>query len=321
MKSLLDIQQDIRNLELSVKEITENIRSIQSDIEEIRDSSDIGELDYEQIELLSRQIPFGEHPLERLDDGRSCRIYLELLLNIVRLDLEAENEINRLVFINWLRIQARLSWSLEELYKDCFTRGKELYYEFAEEVPTEYWNYFMVDSLIVANIGGKANLEILEYIVDLSTILGISKDNLLTFSLIARIVLCQNIDNINRTYMKNVQSCLKRYRFYVSDDVIKVSMEALRDIVVELHDDEVIEFRWKVWQMSKVEKGQLIAEYWKLKGSSVLRTVRPGEAEEIRATSSGMLFQFRDNNTYYGVIAHESDNKGSIKAWVKANRR
>lgn len=73
--------------------------------------------------------------------------------------------------------------------------------------------------------------------------------------------------------------------------------------------------------MSKVEKGQLIAEYWKLKESSMLRTVRPGEAEEIRATSSGMLFQFRDNNTYYGVIAHESDNKGSIKAWVKANRR
>ena len=44
MKSLLDIQQDIRDLELSAKEITKSIRSLHTDIENIRDSSDIAEL-------------------------------------------------------------------------------------------------------------------------------------------------------------------------------------------------------------------------------------------------------------------------------------
>lgn len=314
MKSLLDIQQDIRNLELSVKDITENIRSIQSDLEEIRGSSDVGELDYEQIELLARQLPFRKHPLDKLEDGRSCRIYLELLLNIVRLDLEAENAVNRLVFINWLQIQARLSWSLEELYKDCFTRGKELYYEFVEVVPTKYWNYFIVDALIIANIGGKANREILEYIVDLSTILGISKDKLRISSLIAQIVLCQNIGDINITYTPDVMEYLKKYRFYISDDIIKMSMEAMRDIVVELRDDEVKEFRWKVKQMSMVEKGELIAEYYMGYGWEKRKMIH-------RATSSGKLFQFRNNNTNYGVIAYEADDKDSIRAWVKANRR
>ena len=92
MKSLLDIQQDIRDLELSAKEITKSIRSLHTDIENIRDSSDIAELDYARIEMLSRQLPFGKHPLNKLEDRTCCKIYLEMLLNIVCLDLESENQ-------------------------------------------------------------------------------------------------------------------------------------------------------------------------------------------------------------------------------------
>lgn len=219
MKSLLDIQQDIRNLESSVKEITESIRSIHSDIEEIRGSSDSVELDYKQIEILAGQLPFGKHPLDKLEDGRSCQFYLEMLLNIVRLDLEGENTVNRLVFIQWLQMQSKINWSLEELYMDCFTRSKELYYEYAETVDTKYRSYFMLDALIVANIGGKANREILEYIVDLSSILGITKENLQTVSVIARIVLCQNADGIAQAYLAEVCGELKKYRFYINKDI------------------------------------------------------------------------------------------------------
>lgn len=329
MKSLLDIQQDIRNLESSVKEITESIRSIHSDIEEIRGSSDSVELDYKQIEILAGQLPFGKHPLDKLEDGRSCQFYLEMLLNIVRLDLEGEDTVNRLVFIQWLQIQSRINWSLEELYMDCFTRSKELHYEFAEAVDTKYRRYFMLDALIVANMGGKANREVLEYIVDLSRILGITKDNLQTASLIARIVLCQNADGIARAYLAEVYGELKKYRFYINMDIIKSVKLALRDIVVALWDNETIEFRWKVRQLSRVEKGDLIATYERKmdekelvkKKEKGIRRVGGTEFKEIRATSSGMIFQFRDNNTNYGVIAHETDNKDSIKAWVKANRR
>ena len=45
-----------------------------------------------------------------------------------------------------------------------------------------------------------------------------------------------------------------------------------------------------------------------------------GETTTIKAPLAGTIYQFRDNNTYYGVIAHEADNKDSIKAWVKAVR-
>lgn len=44
------------------------------------------------------------------------------------------------------------------------------------------------------------------------------------------------------------------------------------------------------------------------------------KSEEIKAPASGVIYQFRDNNTNYGVIAHELDNKDAIKFWVKAGR-
>lgn len=44
------------------------------------------------------------------------------------------------------------------------------------------------------------------------------------------------------------------------------------------------------------------------------------KSEEIKTPVSGVIFRFRNNNTNYGVIAHEQDNKDSIKSWVKARR-
>ena len=66
MKSLLDIQQDIRILESNIQEITDSVKSISSDIEAIRNSSERAALDYSKIEVLAKRINFREHPLNKL---------------------------------------------------------------------------------------------------------------------------------------------------------------------------------------------------------------------------------------------------------------
>lgn len=317
MKGLLDIQQDIRNLETNLKDVTERLKSIHSDIEEIKNSSDTAELDYEQIEILAGQFSFGRHFLGKMDAG-ICKIYLEMLLNIVHLDLETEMVVNRLVFIQWLKNESGLEWSLEDLYKDSLKMNRDAYYEFSA-VPPKYRESFLVDALIVANMGGKANREILEYIADLSVIFGISKDDLRTLSGIAKIILCQNINDIGRTNLVNLRKHIKNYKHYIWSGFDKEVIIALRDVAVELKDEEVDEFKWKVTNGSVVCEGELVAIYCK-----VTKRI-PGHVwrnqYNIKATSSGKIFQFRDNNTNYGVIADENDNKESIKAWIKANRR
>ena len=90
MKSLLDIQQDVRSLEKSVQEVTNLIKGINLDMEEFRTANQNTDVDFSKIETLAKNISFGKHPIRKLSDGRACQIYLEMLLNIVRLDLEEE---------------------------------------------------------------------------------------------------------------------------------------------------------------------------------------------------------------------------------------
>lgn len=320
MKSLLDIQQEIRTLENSVQQIMGSIKNINADIDNIRNSSEVGVLDFCRIEILAKQFTFSKHPLDKLEDGRACQVYLEMLLNIVRLDSDGEVTVNRMVFIKWLQLQSRIDWSLEDLYKDSFKIEKQSYYELVESIPKKYREYFIVDALIVANIAGSANEEIYEYISDMIAILGMSSEDIKKLALISRLALSQNVEGISREQLKIVQDKIKGYGHYIKSNIVEDGIKALRVIAVELHDSDARDFKWKVKQHQKVRSGDVIAAYKKEKRSRGFTYSKEYKVEEIKATVSGTIFQFRDNNTNYGVIAHEQDDKDSIKAWVKARR-
>lgn len=318
MKSLLDIQQDVRKLENSVQEIVESIKNVSADIDNIRNSSEGLLLDFSKIEVLAKQIEFGTHPLAKLKDGHICQVYLEMLLSIVQLDSDEKVTINRMVFIQWLQIQARIDWTLEDLYKDSFKIDKKSYFEFVDLIPKEYKEYFFVDALIVANIAGNANEEIYEYIADIVTILGISEKNIKALALVAMLALSQRIDGIGCEALEVVLDKAKGYSHYIKSEFTEDIKKTLRVIVVELHDSVAKNFKWKVQQQQKVQYGDVIATYQREKKSRGYSYIKNYELEEIRASVPGTIFQFRNNNTYYGVIAHEGDNKDSIKTWVKA---
>lgn len=302
VKSLLDIQTEIRELENSVKIISESIRRIDNDIETLRGIDDDNDIDYNTIEVLARHIKFGKHPLADSDDRYACKIYIEMLLNIVRQDYASEETVERLVFIQWLQKQSGIGLSLKELLKDCYQMKTDSYYEFAELIPAKLRERFVVDALIIANIAGDANKETLEYIVDLCEIIGIEKNVFRELSLVARTALCQNIGKMKGEDFDKVLKKAKFYRYYISEDILPQ-----RKIEVSVKNKEVINFKWEVKQGSKVKAGDIIATY-----NNFFHAFK-----EIKATSTGTIFQFKDNSTYYGVISNENDNKDSIKSWVK----
>lgn len=320
MKSLLDIQQDLRVLEKNIQEINECVKTINTDIETIKNSSEGVVLDYSKIELLAKQIDFGKHPLDKLKDGRACQIYLEMLLNIVRLDQDEEAVVNRMVFVQWLQIQSKIDWSLEDLYLDCLKTDKQLIYEMFEMIPKKYKEFFLVDALIVVNIAGNANEEIYQYIADIIAFLGLSTEEVKDLAFISRVSLSQNLSGASRDDLKVLQDKAKSFSHYIRNEFAEEGIKALRVVVVELPDNEALNFKWKVKQQQVVISGDVIATYQKEKRSRGFFYMKDYKSEEIKAPVSGVLFQFRDNNTNYGVIAHEKDNKDAIKSWIKARR-
>ncbi len=317
MKSLLDIQQDIRSLESTVKDMAARIEGINSDISELRNSAqDVQgrDFDYSRIEILAGQLPFGRHLLEKIEDGRACQMYIEMLLQMLRLDYDFETTVNRLVFIQWLQIQAEIDWSLEELFTDACGLEISAYDEFVRMMPKEYVENFILDAMIVANIGGEANREILEYIAEFGCVLGITTEQISILASVASAVLCRQFGKEEREKMERVLNCAKKYRCYIDSDMLDRVMQDYREIVVQYPKDSK-SFSWKVKQGQEVRQGDLIAEYFQYSEdffSTLIRTKKT-----IKSPSSGVIYQFSDHCIIYGVLSLASDDKDEIKEWVR----
>lgn len=306
-KSLLDIQQEIRELEAKIADISNAASSLSKDVDALR-GEDNEILDYDAIRLMSKNFPFGQHPLCELSDAFACQIYITALLNLVRADHDSNSTVNRLIFVQWILDQSRLGYGMKKLYADSMKTSADLYRDITETIPKKYWKHLIVDSLIVANICGVANDVILLYVANLSGILGIDKDQLRILTLIAKGILKQDLGRMKRSDLQQVLSEAADFRHFLSDKIIDSSLTVQRVLAVTAPDKSHCDFKWKVKQFETVDKGTVLATYREGGWRSAVT--------EITARCAGTIFQFRHNNTNYGVIAHESDSKDSIKAWA-----
>ena len=321
MKSLLDIQQDVRNLENILSDVQRKIKGIEIDIDGLRTSNHNTDMDYSEIEILSRNLTIGKHPIYKLQDDMVKKIYIKMLLSIVWLDNNEEVTLNRLVLIQRIQDDSGIDLSLEDMYKDSFRISMDSFYDMVEIIPVKYREIFVVDSLVIAYLGGGANAEISEYITGMFSLLGVNKEQLSILGLVAHVALCQEAKKMENAEVDIFIKYAKNFEHYIKPNILKNIVLSQRKIIVELSYTEVTDFKWKVKQEEMVEKGTLVATYKaKTRSGGYLFTQIQDKKVEVTLSYEGTIFQFRDNCTYYGVISHKSDNKESIKAWVKARR-
>ena len=318
MKSLLDIQQDIRKLENSLKDITESIKAISSDIEIIRTPEQDISIDYELIKVMAKNINYSKNPISKIDDMSEQQTYIEMLINIVRLDIDREVTVNRLTFIQWILNQTEIEYGLEALYKNSIKMSDKLYCEHLHKISENYKEYFVLDALIIANIAGTANMEIQLYVADIASIIGVDSKNLHKLALIARVVLCKNFKSITKDDLRIIQATIWKFYYYISKSMKQELLESLRNIVVQLADSEVSSFSWKAKQRSDVTAGDIIATY--NKEIKVLNRTQY-KNKKVVAPIDGVIFIFRDKNVNYGVISNKIDSKDSIKEWIKSKTK
>ena len=307
-KSLLDIQKDIRELDAKLKDVNAAVAWLYKSIDDLN-SDEANDNDFAQIRAIAMHFKFGSHPLSKLSNAYACYVYLKVLLSIAQLDKNHKNTIERLVFIQWLLSQAKLDITLEELYKDSLKVDTAFFSELIEIIPQPYYYQLVLDALITANICGQVNKDILVYLINLCTILGIEQEKLRIFSVIAAGILKQDFVKIKKSDLKVILTYRNIFEHYLGENVPENILILFRKIVLKVSDETYRGFKWKVKQQSFVKKGDVIAVYRAHSWSSPVTT--------IKAPAEGVLFQFRNNYINYGVIANENDNKDSIKAWIK----
>lgn len=332
MKSLLDIQQETQCLEDGIREIVRGLETLQEDLEEMRSSDRAPETDYERIERLAGQIRLEGHPLGGLQDERVCRLYLEMLLQIVRMDPEQETAERRLAWIQGLNLQAGTDRTLEEMHTQSFQTDSRTMGEFAEALPEACRECFLVDALVIANLCGCANAETLEYLAGLGEILEITGERLRELSLFARTMLSRSTSGMGRADLEALLEAAWRFGYYLEEDIVRQAVEDLRHVAVALQVEDTEDFRWKAAQLQTVEQGDIIAVYRAKKPKTCTDYFQLFKMQEkenhpeqsrtiLRADVSGTLYQFRLDHIIYGVIGHRMDRKEAIREWVKGGKK
>lgn len=321
MKSLLDIQQDIRELEKNVANITDTVKEIDSNLEELRSDGQEKSIDWFKISILAKNIKFKNHPIKKIKDSLIQKAYIKLLLNIVMFDSDIELSLSRLIFIQWIKTESKIGLALEDLYKDCYKMKPETYYEIADSIPEEYRENLIVDTLIVAHLGGTANAEIYKYIADIVAIFGIEKERLITLSFVSKVSLRQDTNWMKREDKGRLIRKSKKYGHYISEELIRSTIISIRKIIFEIPERYAYRFSWDIASLGRRKKeGDILASY---------EDSRENYAKKkIPVTIDGYYVTwFCEDNIYYAVSYYDEEGKfypddlDSIKAWAKEQKK
>jgi len=311
MKSLLDIQQTIRELDNTIKNVQQSLVDVCDEIDELRNQKANKTVDYDEIAAMAKEIQLKKSPLARKSEDIKEK-YIELILSSVNFENDEEHFIEKLVFVAALKDALNVETTIDVLHKRSYLVDKNFYECLVEELTSDNKQYLIVDMLIVANLKGQASSVILEYIADIASAFEMSEDDVKDAVLVAKLVLTQSFDNLKKDKSIKIFNYIHKFKHYFDKNIVNEFTEAFRVITVEHSHDPSYNFRWKVQQGSTVKAGELVAEA--IPGFGIMTAKK---TKKYYAKAEGSIYQFVLNKTDYGIISTPKDNKDSIKAWVK----
>ena len=116
-----------------------------------------------------------------------------------------------------------------------------------------------------------------------------------------------------KTDIEKVLPYIDDFEYCIGKNTIEKAFWLFRYVCVKVYNDDLwggYSLSWKVKQISKVSKGDNIAEYRPKQGSTIY----------VKASQDGTLFQFKVEKGYscgsVGVISHPSDSGKKIEQWL-----
>ena len=152
MKSLLDIQLEIRQAEAYINDVIKLLRNIDEAISELGNERDLSGTDYDMISTMAKNIDFPSHPISLIDNIDARRLYIKLLLIMIRLGKNHTISNEQLAFIQWIMDKAEIGVQLEELIIECFKQDDELIYNAKSFFSKEQILSLIEDMLITVNL-------------------------------------------------------------------------------------------------------------------------------------------------------------------------
>ena len=311
MKSLIDIQQDVRAIENTLSTLTQQLGLINNALQQLSEPVDKNGIDFEDIKILAKRIPYKNHPIKEITSSNAQLDYLFILLNIVRLN--EVKDINQFVFLQWLINESKLKYTLEQIISMGLKSDVLNLLKSSEVLSDQQKRILILDAMILSNLSETRRDTVFNYLADLCVIFQIEKENVKTYSQIARLILTQSYSKLKKQDADKIIKHSKNFMCYLSKDIFEPYFAPLRRITLQVPENQIAsgyQIEWHFQSQKYVKKGTTIAKY---KSRLSHFTI------EVKASESGFLYKFKHNHTSYGVISHHDDDIEAIKTWARKN--
>ncbi len=216
----------------TIEEIQSELRTLAHELEELKESRSAGEreIDFERLSIDGSHKPITPHPLENYDEyARKC--YLTMLLTVARFD-EDKLPVS-LLFAHRLAFGMRYLIKGENLQEEYIAAQTLSYKQLDDLVEvfkgTDERLMLILECMLTAGMFDKGKKDAIDYIVQLSQLLELSKDDMVFLSNMAAVILTQDLN----AYKCDVRNSYEIFNCYLNDVVFEM---------IIIHENKMVEY-------------------------------------------------------------------------------
>lgn len=213
MKTISELQQEIRSMKIELNNISEHLTDIDNELLNYKDTEK-SESVYKKIYEIAEAIPVIEHPIINYDYSVKNN-YFAILILIATCENNINN--NQLLFL-----QRMIMADSQRTSIDLYMAGigsispEDVIFKIKDEIKKDMTDRLILDMLIIANMSSVKSRKTYEIIADIAALFAIDKETLTCLSQIATAILKQEIMIIKKEMNASlIIRADERYGYYL----------------------------------------------------------------------------------------------------------
>lgn len=200
MKTISELQSEVRGIKKDLVDIEERLTNIDEELSNHKDSANTSSKGNNIYEL-AKTFPKIEHPI--LNEDRTVQNnYFSILLMISTMDDSINDE--QLLFLQRIAISDEQNSRLDKYLANLGSINfKTVLYQLDETVKREYSKQLLLDMIILSNLSKSVNRKSYEIIASISAFLGVERQEVKEITQVAKAILLNDstyLLDINDTY-------------------------------------------------------------------------------------------------------------------------
>lgn len=215
MKTISELQQEIRCMQKKLINISEHLTDIDNELLKYKDTFK-SESTYKEIYEIAKTMPIIDHPIINYD--YSIRNNYFAILILIATCEDGINE-NQLLFLQRMVMADKQRTSIDLYMAGIGSISPEnVFFKIKDEIKENMSDRLMLDMLIIANLSLVKSRKTYEIISNIAALFEIDKDTMTHLSQIAMVILKQDITNVELEMSKFlIIKADERYRYYLSE--------------------------------------------------------------------------------------------------------